>query len=147
MIDSNIRQLSSLPAGQEAPSQRAEFERLDLKSKEELQALKGSIAGVMMPKDKAKIQRLETQMELEKNELKLKIDHRECLKQCVCLELIQIKDFRVITANTANSGPGGDNMGGIYMEIKTTRPSEAAIDNKLASNYLIVGRIKFEQPL
>jgi hypothetical protein len=47
------------------------------------------IAGVMLPKDLAEIQKIENQMQLDKNDmLGLKQEYDQCLKKCVCLEMV-----------------------------------------------------------
>ena len=48
----------------------------------------------MLPKDLEEIKKIENQMQLDKNDmLGLKQEYDQCLKKCVCLELVQIKEF------------------------------------------------------
>lgn len=55
--------------------------------------LKNSIVGVMMPRDQEEMQKIENKLQLNKNDMYIKQEYYKCLKKCVCLELIQIKDF------------------------------------------------------
>ena len=71
-----------------------EFEKLNPKSIEDLNKLRGRIAGVMMPKDPSQIERIESQIELDRDDVDLKMEYTECLKRCVCMELVQIKEFK-----------------------------------------------------
>lgn len=48
----------------------------------------------MQPKDMVEIQKIENQMQLKMNDmLGLKQQYDKCLKKCLCLEMVQIKDF------------------------------------------------------
>jgi hypothetical protein len=50
-IKCHVIPIQALPAGTKAPKLLTEFEKLNMKSIEDLGRLKGRIAGVMMPKD------------------------------------------------------------------------------------------------
>jgi hypothetical protein len=58
-----------------------------------MQNFKFRIAGVMLPKDVTEFQKIENRLTLNKNDMDLKQEYEECLKRCLCLELVQIKDF------------------------------------------------------
>jgi len=54
---------------------------------------KGRIAGVMIPRDAEEISKVENLLQLNRNDMTLKQEYEECLKKCICQELVQIKDF------------------------------------------------------
>jgi hypothetical protein len=63
------------------------------------------IAGVMLPRDLVEIQKIENQMQIDKNDiLGLKQEYDKCLKKCLCLELVQIKDFYQTNQETTLGG-------------------------------------------
>ena len=65
-------------------------------------------------------------MQLKMNDmLGLKQEYDECLKKCLCLELIQIKDIQITADKQA------------YLEVRATRSSFTQA--KLSSNILFIG--------
>lgn len=88
-VKCNIIPLSSLPAEATAPIHETEFDKINPLNTSQMNNFKYRIAGVMLPKDLAEIQKIENQMQLDKNDmLGLKQEYDQCLKKCVCLELV-----------------------------------------------------------
>ena len=88
--------ISHLPAGATEPRLDTEIERINHKTPEsQFSSYKNRIAGVMIPKDPEQMQKIETKMALNKLDHALKDEYQECLKKCVCLELVQISNFHM----------------------------------------------------
>ena len=84
---------------------------------------KNRIAGVMLPRDQLEIAKIEKEMENESSDkLALKQEYDKCLKKCVCLELVQIKDFYQSNQETTlgSSQKGGSK----HLEVRTTTKSK-----------------------
>ena len=108
-IKCNEVPLSDLPAGAKAPRFDTEFEQVNLHSpgiSAQMNGYKKMIAGVMQPGNPEELARIEAQMALNRTDMKLKQEYEECLKRCVCLELIQIKEF-IMSQNEGMSGATG----------------------------------------
>jgi len=76
-------------------------------------------------------------MQLNKNDMALKQEYEDCLKKCVCLELVQIKEY---TGNKPDSeAERQQSSKATYLEVRTTRSSAA--NNSLSSNILFVGQM------
>lgn len=148
-IKCNTIPISALPAGAREPRLDTEFDKINPQSKnlESLMAnYKGRIAGVMLSRDPEQIQKIETQMALNKNDMQLKQDYEACLKKCVCLELVQIKDFYQTRSEeddnqiqSSDGVPLGGRVISKQIEVRTTRGSFAAADNRLSSSILFIG--------
>lgn len=148
-IKCNIIPLHALPADAKEPRLDTEFERiqpaklfLDVNKKE---SYKRRIAAVMLPRDAEEIASLENQMQLDKTDPFLEQKYNECLKKCICLELVQIKGFHETLA-----GPLPDEDSGTtlmtqtrqtqkFLEVTTTMSNQAITENKLSSNILFIG--------
>ena len=98
----------------------------------------------MMPKDVDELRKIENMMLLSRTDLELKQQYEDCLKKCICLELVQIKEFHIGTLDSRDS-ESASNQHGKYLEVRTTRPGFAAADNKLSSNILFIGQIGFSK--
>ena len=113
-----------------------------------MSSYKRRIAGVMMPRDLEEIRKIENKLQLSKHDITLKQEYDQCLKRCVCVELIQIKDFLQIQPDLPSSGIGG--AGGPpghisrQLEVRTTG-SFAASENRLSSDIIFIGQIKLKQ--
>lgn len=84
-----------LPFGQKERKD-TDFERINPQSANivtKMATYKRRIAGVMMPRDLEEIRKIENKLQLSKHDIALKQEYDQCLKRCVCVELIQIKDF------------------------------------------------------
>ena len=97
-----------------------------------------------MPKDVEELRKIENSMLLSKTNMDLKQEYEDCLKKCICLELVQIKDFHIGNMDTRSSSQidsSGNASHGKYLEVRTTRAGFAAGENKLSSNILFIGQI------
>ena len=90
----------------------------------------------MMPQDPEKMAKIETKMALNKNDMTLKNEFEDCLKKCVCLELVQIKDFHMSKQgedeNQISSMVGDGQKGKVaqkHIEIRTCRGSNGTTEN------------------
>ena len=113
--------------------------------------LKFKVAGVMYPKNLGEFLTIEDRLLLNKNDFTLKQEFEECLKKCVCLELVQIKDFvsnqesagqEAIMEATAG-GSGSNNTS--YLELRTRRTGSSSMHSKLSSNILFLGQIGLDR--
>lgn len=67
------------------------FERLNPsggKLANHIVGLKGSIAGVMLPRDAQEIEEVENSYMMNKTEKSLEQRYEECLQKCLCMELV-----------------------------------------------------------
>jgi len=120
-----------------------EFERIlpTLGNLNDLMAAhKFSIAGVMLPRDLQEIQKIETRMQLNKNDMSLKQEYEECLSRCICLELVQIKDMVQCAPE-----PGQPASGNLQLEVRSTRTQSSGTLNKLSSSILFLGKINLNK--
>lgn len=95
-IKCNEVPLTDLPAGAKAPRFDTEFDQINIHApgiQSQMSGYKKMIAGVMQPANPEELARIEAQMAINRADMTLKQEYEECLKRCVCLELIQIKDF------------------------------------------------------
>ena len=95
-IECNRLEKSQLPVGASGPKQIIKFERIDPRNPnidDLMSEHKFKIAGVMMPRDLENFKKIENLMLINKNDLSLEQEFFECLKKCICLEMVQIKDF------------------------------------------------------
>ena len=138
-IKCNEIPITALPAGAKAPRFDTEFEKINpamptIASK--MASYKRHIAGVMVPADADEFANIEAQMTLDRSNIKLKQDFEDCLKRCICIELIQIKDFYENAAEGA-AAQGSSQMLR-HLEVRTTRGTAAAA---LGSNIIFIGRM------
>lgn len=90
-IKCNEIPITALPAGAKQPRYDTEFEKInpampDIVSK--MASYKKHIAGVMVPADADEFAKIEAQMSLDRSNIKLKQEFEDCLKRCICIELI-----------------------------------------------------------
>ena len=156
-IKCNKIPISALPAGTKEPRLLTEFVKINPNHpniKSLMANFKFRTAGVMHPRDLQELQKIENRLQLNKNDMGLKQEYEECLKKCVCLELVQIKDFisnhgeasqpdgysaADQTAQAMPTGPSSGNSSSMFLEMRTRRTGSSASINKLSSQILFVG--------
>jgi len=98
--------ISALPAGARYPKLLTEFEKVNPSSTNicsQMAGFKSRIAGVMLPRDSQELSKIENLIQLNRNDMMLKQEFEECLKKCVCVELVQIKEFYVNNESLAEN--------------------------------------------
>ena len=139
-IKCNEIPITALPAGAKAPRYDTEFEKINPLSHNIASLMSGfkrKIAGVMVPADPDEFARIESQMALDRSNMKLKQEFEECLKRAICIELIQIKDF-YMTTSEGQSSKG-------HLEVRSTRGSSALTgEQRLSSGLIFIGKMQLQ---
>ena len=158
-IKCNIIPLSALPADAKEPRLDTEFERIQpeklFKDVNKKESYKRRIAAVMLPRDAEEIANLENQMQLDKTDPFLEQKYTDCLKKCICLELVQIKGFHETQAGPLPDAENGSATNAAlmtqtrqtqkFLEVTTTMSNQAIAENKLSSNILFIGEIRLNK--
>lgn len=88
----NVIPRSALPADAKEDRLDTEFKRINptklFQDSNQKESYRNRIAGVMQPRDTEELANLENQMQLDKTDPFLEQKYNECLKKCVCLELV-----------------------------------------------------------